>query len=303
MTIHLFILEALVCVAMYVKVKQGGALEMQKMSYAQLRDQVFFLSQLFREEFIFPTQGLDANLEQALASLSKDNVVAVTKDGNGKIEAVELSVQERDTGRENYDFFCFLVWPFVEASWLGAVSLMILTPPIGHQGDLWLDMKKVQDHAQLLGKTLYHQGDLSYFEAVNKETLKNAYTRFEEEGIIVVTKSRDAKVGTAVRLSDDWRPQRSSTDGVLLPEGKLWNFADLISQSRREGKNRRDGNTVSTRVLRLADLVGGRLYEESRVLATKGGKERVDARPSEGDAEEARRKERRRKIAGRSAML
>jgi hypothetical protein len=163
-------------------------------------------------------------------------------------------------------------------------------------------MKKVQDAAQMLGKTLYHQGDLSYFEAVNKETLKNAYTRFEEEGIILVTKSRDAKVGSTVRLADDWRPARHAC-GELLPEGKLWNFADLISQSRREGKNRRDGNTVSTRVLRLADLVGRGLYEESEALSKKVGKDRVDARPSEGDAEEARRKERRRRMAGRSARL
>ena len=144
MTIHLFILEALVCAAMYSKVKQGGALENQRMSYTQLRDQVFFLSQLFRGEFIFPTQGLDANLEQALQSLEKDTVVTVVRDAAGKVESVELSSQERESGRENYDFFCFLIWPFIEASWLGAVSLMILTPPASHTGDLWLDMKKVQ---------------------------------------------------------------------------------------------------------------------------------------------------------------
>jgi hypothetical protein len=302
MTIHLFILEALLCAALYVKVKQGGALELQRMSYTQLRDHVFFLSQLFRGEFIFPTQGLDANLEQALQSLEKDNVITVNRDSSGKIEMVELSKEERESGWENYDFFCFLIWPFIETSWLGAVSLMILTPPLSHKGDLWLDMKKVQDQAQLLGKTLYHQGDLSYFEAVNKETLKNAYTRFEEEGIILVTKSRDAKVGSTVRIAEEWKPPRSAA-GSLLPEGKLWNFADLISQSRREGKNRRDGNTVSTRVLRLADLVGSKLYEESMSLAKKGGKGKVDARPTEQDAEEATRKERRRRIAGRSAKL
>lgn len=302
MTIHLFILEALVCAALYTKVKQGGALELQRMSYDQLREQVFFLSQLFRGEFIFPTQGLDANLDQALARLEKDTVISVNRDSSGKIDMVELSMQEREKGRENYDFFCFLIWPFIEASWLGAVSLMILAPPTDHQGDLWLDMKKVQDHAQWLGKTLYHQCDLSYFEAVNKETLKNAYTRFEEEGIILVTTSRDAKVSSTVRLADDWKPQRSA-EGALLPEGKLWSFADLISQSRREGKNRRDGNTVSTRVLRLADLVGGKLYEESVALSRRSGKDRVDPRPTEDAAEEARRKERRRRIVGRSARL
>jgi hypothetical protein len=83
----------------------------------------------------------------------------------------------------------------------------------------------------------------------------------------------------------------------------LWNFADLISQSRREGKNRRDGNTVSTRVLGLADLVGRKLYEDTLALSKRSGKDKVDARPNEQDAEEARRKERRRRIVGRSAKL
>ena len=56
---------------------------------------------------------------------------------------------------------------------LGAVSLLSLIPPSSSQSP-WLDMKSVQDSAQLLGKTLYHSGDLSYFEAVNKEALRNA---------------------------------------------------------------------------------------------------------------------------------
>ena len=88
-----------------------------------------------------------------------------------------------------------------------------------------------------------------------------------------------------------------------MPEGKLWNFADLISQSRREGKNRRDGRTVSSRVLRLADMVGRKLYDDTLSLSQRTGKDKVDARPSEADAEEVKRKERRRRIVGRSAML
>jgi hypothetical protein len=43
----------------------------------------------------------------------------------------------------------------------------------------------------------------------------------------------------------------------------LWRFAERISASRREGKNRRDGATVQTRVLALADLVGEKLWDEA----------------------------------------
>ena len=146
-----------------------------------------------------------------------------------------------------------------------------------------------------LGKTLYHQGDLSYFEAVNKETLKNAYDRCTEEGIIMVRKSKDSKVPTTIRLADDWRPRRNEMSGRLLPEGRLWSFADTISQSRREGKNRRDGTTVITRVLNLVDLCGRQLFDDARA------KDAPETRPAED--READGKRRRRRIAETTARL
>ncbi|ORY16786.1 glycerol-3-phosphate acyltransferas-like protein [Clohesyomyces aquaticus] len=287
MTIHLFILQALVSAALYTKVKLGGGPETQRITYSDLRDQVHFLSQLFRGEFIFPTEGLDTNLAKTLAGLEADSVIKITRnaaqtysateDYSSTIQYIELSDSERESGRENFDFYCFLIWPFIEASWLGAISLMMLTPPCplpstitttGGDKDVWLDLKKTQDRAQLFGKTLYHQGDLSYFEAVNKETLKNAYTRFEEEGMILVTRSRDAKVPSTIRLAKEWTPARKQGDGGgIVAEGRLWRFAEKISASRREGKNRRDGATVQGRVLGLADVVGRGLWEEG----VKGG--------------------------------
>ncbi|KAF2083705.1 acyltransferase [Saccharata proteae CBS 121410] len=292
MTIHLFILQALVSAAMYIKVKQGGGPEHQRLSYDELYEQVYFLSQLFRGEFIFPTEGLATNLDKTLRGLEADDIIKITRNSShdGKVKHVELSDAERECGRENYDFYCFLIWPFVEASWLGAVSLTMLTPPAGHNGNLWLDVKKVQDSAQLLGKTLYHQGDLSYFEAVNKETLKNAYSRFEEEGIITVSKSRDARVPSKVKLSEEWMPKRDPQTGHVLAQGKLWEFAEMISLSRREGKNRRDGATVQRRVLSLAELVGANLFEEASAEAA-------------GDAEVEVSKKRRRKSIQTRARL
>ena len=129
---------------------------------------------------------------------------------------------------------------------------MGLTPPSDAARDTWLDLKQTQDKAQLvcrpvmqkridaklryqLGKTLYHQGDLSYFEAVNKETLKNAFQLFEEEGIIVLSESRDSKIPTMVKLVTEWTPGREEHTGGINPHGRLWEFAETIAQSRREG--------------------------------------------------------------------
>ncbi|OGM42109.1 acyltransferase [Aspergillus bombycis] len=263
MTIHLFITEALVSAAMYTKVKRGGGPSHQRISYTDLLSQVSFLSQLFRGEFIFPPEGLTTNLEKTLQGLEKDDVITVSRDSAGTPTSVELSDAERQCGRENYDFYCFLIWPFIEASWLGSVSLLGLTPPVNEQKDIWIDLKKAQDSAQLLGKTLYHQGDLSYFEAVNKETLKNSYQRFAEEGIILVRKGKESRAAPVVKLAPEWTPERDPSTGKLLPRGRLWDFTELIAQSRREGKNRRDGATVSSRVLIMTDLVGRKLFESA----------------------------------------
>ncbi len=124
--------------------------------------------------------------------------------------------------------------------------------------------------ASQLGKTLYHQGDLSYFESVNKETLKNSYQRLEEEGIMQVVKSKDTKVPPRMRLAPDWRPSRDPETGNLIASGRLWDFTEKIASSRREGKNRRDGATVSTRVVGLTDLLGRTLFEEAVSGNTKG---------------------------------
>ncbi|KAI1413837.1 acyltransferase-domain-containing protein [Hypoxylon sp. FL1857] len=265
MTIHLFISEALVSASMYTRVKLGGGPAHQEISYLALREQVLFLSSLFRGEFIFPGEGLAVNLEKTLVGLEDDRVLDLKRDEHGNILSIGLADEERAAGRENYDFYCFLIWPFIESSWLAAVSLMALTPPLDQKdgGSIWIDVAKAQNTAQLLGKTLYHQGDLSYFEAVNKETLKNSYQRFEEEGIVYVVKSRDPKVPPRLRLASEWMPSRDPTSGALQPSGKLWNFIERIASSRREGKNRRDGATVSTRVLRLVDTVGAKLFEDA----------------------------------------
>ena len=150
MTIHLFISEALVAAALYTRVKQGGGPANQDIAYQNLHDQVLFLSSLFRGEFIYSGEGLAVNLERTLLGLEADNVIRIERDAGGHIAKVGLSDAERAAGRENYDFYCFLIWPFIEASWLAAVSLMGLTPPLGQKDDIWIQLSKAHESAQLV---------------------------------------------------------------------------------------------------------------------------------------------------------
>jgi hypothetical protein len=76
-----------------------------------------------------------------------------------------------------------------------------------------------------------------------------------------VVRSRDSRVPARMRLAPEWRARRDpANNNALIPAGRLWDFTERIASSRREGKNRRDGATVSTRVLRLTDELGARLF-------------------------------------------
>ena len=127
---------------------------------------------------------------------------------------------------------------------------------------------------------------------MNKETLKNAWTRFEEEGILIVAKSRNSKIQPRAKLSPDWMPHRNPQTGLIVPAGRLWNFTEKIALSRREGKNRRDGATVSTRVLRLTETIGRTLFLDN-----------TDANLSEEDKTLLKKKQKRRQALQARAHL
>lgn len=298
MTIHLFISQALVCAALYTKVKLGGVEANPSMPYKQLYDYVYFLSQLFRAEFIFPTTSLEENLAATLKGLERDGILSLqtnpdSSSDSNKVEFVSIAPSELTRDTENFDFYCFLIWPFIEASWLGAISLFMLAPPPrtkrtqdDDNNHSWLDLKTVQDKAQLLGKTLYHRGDLGYYEAVNKEALKNAFGRFEEEGIIIVTRpTKGQKTRERVRLGSEWIPT-FDVGGELIAEGRLWDFAESINVSRRDFRGKKEGATVARRILGLATLTGEDLW----VDATNSGSGNGEVAGAAGEVKRVRRR-------------
>ncbi|KAG0233773.1 hypothetical protein BGW42_007233 [Actinomortierella wolfii] len=257
--IHLFVHEAIVAVTMYTRIKMGGAKSTQKITYTDLLNEVTFLSRLLKTDFIYNPGDIQSNLEHTLKYLQNSNVIEIDEDG-----CVGLSDEERAQGRENYDFYCFLLWPFVEAYWLAAVSLYTLIPTrkdaqskteSGQPDQLhWVEERVFMEKTQMFGKTLYYQGDLSYFESVNMETLKNGFNRLSDYGILVVQKARSPKERSKVALHPDFLPTRGS-DGRVESSGALWDLVEHIGTFRREGKNRRDNATVSSRVLRFANMV------------------------------------------------
>ncbi|KAJ9071859.1 hypothetical protein DSO57_1033031 [Entomophthora muscae] len=231
--IHIFLSEALVSVSLYTIIKRGGSRLDQRFPFKLLLEEVVFLSQLLKWDFVYPPGKAEDNLRQTLEFLVNSKVLTF----NG--EFIELSEAERASGRENYDFYCFLLWPFVESYWLASVSLFSLGLDECSSEPAWIEEPAYVNKVQQLGKTLYYQGDLSYLEAINKETMANAFMCLKEMGIIL---SRPSPRPARIALNPTYLPQRDMT-GAILPQGLLWTFVERIGSFRREGKNRRDNAT------------------------------------------------------------
>jgi len=108
-----------------------------------------------------------------------------------------------------------------------------------------------------------------------------------------------------MRLAPDWRPGRDTVAGNLIASGRLWDFTEKIASSRREGKNRRDGATVSTRVVKLTDDLGQKLFDDA-VRQEDGKKGGAPARLSDEEAKNltkvVREQKRRRSLENRAHL-
>jgi hypothetical protein len=111
-----------------------------------------------------------------------------------------------------------------------------------------------------------------------------------------------------LRIAPEWRPGRDEATGRLRASGRLWDFTEKIASSRREGKNRRDGVTVSTRVVCLTDELGAKLFADAVRGGEGKGKGKVAAPARLSDEEEkslsrsVREKKRRRRLEGRAHL-
>jgi glycerol-3-phosphate O-acyltransferase len=217
--IHLFAPEAIISASIYATIKVGGTIESQRIPIkTKLTENCLFISQLMKFEFVYGQGGLTKNLDETILRMMNHNVVIVGV-GEDDMPWVTLSPEERRTGRETFDFYCFLIWPFVETYWLTAVSLYTILPNFDDRTNkslYWTDVRVFMNRSQVLGKTLYYEGDVSYIESVNKETIANAIIRLKEMGIVKIFKGLtppgdyepslfSTNAGTSwIALTSDW---------------------------------------------------------------------------------------------------
>lgn len=85
-----------------------------------------------------------------------------------KDDCISLTAAERASGRENFDFFCFMLWPFIESYWLAAVGILAIDWSNVNGGGL--SEKDLVVHVQKFGRTLYHEGHLDFVNLLTTKT-------------------------------------------------------------------------------------------------------------------------------------
>lgn len=289
--IHCFVREILVAATLYTIIKQGAPPTMGRPGFMPRKDfvdQVSFLSWILRDEFIFTSGRLEDTVEATVQQLVAEDVFAVADDGS-----VGLSAKEISGGRETYDQYLFMVWPFIEGYWLAACALLCLMPDVDAPASMsehaqlnehvstgdeeirtatrqteiaWVSAKEFEKRAQLFGKTLYNQGELSYLEATSIAVVQQALARYQEIGIVLRRPSQAARPVALMALNPEWQPawediplvpvpsQTTSPLDAPLPArrptqgGRLWSHLARLGHFRREGKDRRE-NLVGQRIL------------------------------------------------------
>lgn len=97
----------------------------------------------------------EASTKPSPARLSK---LSDNEDFSSADFSIKLGDAERAVGRETFDFYCFLLWPFIEAYWLTAAGLFTLLP--NSEGGLSESM--VLDRITRFGLTLYYEGGVEF---------------------------------------------------------------------------------------------------------------------------------------------
>lgn len=226
--IHLFVSEATLCCALYgiTGELKGSAKRSQVMSETQ------FLSQLFKWEFVYqPNQKGDfaENFNKTLQFMVSNNILKYDKEND------EISISNDDVS--NFTFICMFLWPYIEAYWMSFVSLWGLFP------GLIASQKDYFERARKFGETLYHKGELTFFEAVSNERIQLAWNRFEELNIL---RKQDLDNGQSImNLTEEYRNVQNFAA-----------FAENIGKFRRFGKfrNQKEPN-FSKEVRELSDKI------------------------------------------------
>ncbi|KAJ3000166.1 hypothetical protein HDV02_000449 [Globomyces sp. JEL0801] len=119
------------------------------------------------------------------------------------------------------------------------MSLYTILPKTELKGHslYWIDQRVFMKRSQIFGKTLYYEGDISYFESVNRETISNAIGRLKQLGCIKLHKGVEPPPESVYETS----PHSTNANTTWIAVAKDWIPAERLPDSNlRENVNERN---------------------------------------------------------------
>lgn len=178
--IHIFINEAFIACSLF-----GFGHEMlfqEGVEKQQLWEKVEFLTSLLKKEFVLPKSinNID-DFEEVLDLMIKNKTLSVLENG---------SIIIHPDSENQINFLNSLIWPFVDTYWVTFVYIFSLIP------SKFVQEGKMYEKVQWFAESLYEDQIISYYESCSLEIIKNATTKFYNDGIILKQKLETISDGT-----------------------------------------------------------------------------------------------------------
>eukprot|EP00754_Rhynchopus_humris_P050569 Rhum_TRINITY_DN9031_c0_g1::Rhum_TRINITY_DN9031_c0_g1_i1::g.31253::m.31253 len=228
--VHLFVEQSLVAASLHSFMRNDPGRKF--ITRTELMERVAVLSNLVKAEFVFTGKSKASPLSAADGGTSDGK----KKDSNGLFEGetaletnfrlateclvargtiqfdpvdndkVLLFSTDPELWSPNFTFLCMLVWPFIESYWLclgGIIGIFCNKSEKNLRKRRALAHQLIKEESfvkqlQLFGLTLYHLGNLSFYESVSKESLRHALMQYTEMGAI---QKREVEDVTKVRVA------------------------------------------------------------------------------------------------------
>lgn len=193
----------------------------------------------------FSTTVLMRNFESALEQMAAVGAVEVGAD-TAVIRLTQLRRAKRKGAYEmwnaHFTFLCFLVWPFIESYWLVLAGLLA----VFRRGTTVVGASFITSRLQDFAKTLFHLGDLHFYEAASKERLGMALKMYETMGVINRLRVLDDRGSPIAMLQLGAKYQ--GKDGLA----KLAELVDSVASYRRRGRDQKGMEDYPEYIARLA---------------------------------------------------
>jgi len=133
--------------------------------------------------------------------------------GNSTSSFEQCMVSIPQKSKNQVDFFCSLLWPFIECYWITCILLFQIQPD-------GIPFNSIIERCQWLANNLYKQGKCYCAETISKETIQNALHFFKLFNVIQIHSGK-------ISISESYRH-----------DVKKENFASLVISINRFRKNR-----------------------------------------------------------------